>query len=107
MGMNEAGGLSGRCERAEEKLSAAYGELVALREELAEARSDISTWRIHHDRKSVALDAAEQRNSVLDEELTSLTTRLNERDKLIDHIGSMIAKATAPNQKPTESGASE
>jgi ribosomal protein L14E/L6E/L27E len=46
------------------------------------------------------LAAAEQRNAILGEEVTSLTTRLNERDKLIEHIGSMIAKACSPNQKP-------
>lgn len=95
------GQYSARCDLVPAK---AYD---ALREELAEIRKAVpnSTREIVDLRKS--LTAAEQRNAVLSEEITSLSTRLNERDKLIDHIGSMIAKACSSNQKPTESGASE
>jgi len=41
MGMNEEGGLSGRCERAEAKLYDTERKLAALREELA----DMKHWR--------------------------------------------------------------
>lgn len=68
--------------------------------EQAEAHRQIDTLELSRRSWMDEAKSLEGRNSVLGAEVSSLSVRLNERDRLIDHIGSMISMACRPNQNP-------
>jgi len=122
MGMNEEGGLSGRCERAEESLGAAYSELAALREELAKFEGEIvaalpgvrfmdlpdggaPTLAEQVKRMSEALTAAEQRNADTIAKLELAASMMDDDER--GNRFAEVCRAAIESLKPTESGASE
>jgi chromosome segregation ATPase len=109
MGMNEEGGLSGRCERAEAKLYATERKLDALREELAKLED--RTAELSGEVLSLKLErnAAEQRNVELVELLREASDWLPvlRQDGGWKHSMGLSKRIDAALAKPTESGASE
>lgn len=93
-----------------EAYNAAQSELAALREELADLKSSVSTWRIAYDRRTEEcenlkerLSGAEQRNATL----TALLREVSESLWQEDDSGDLFERIDAALAQPTGSGASE
>lgn len=92
------------------QLDAALAREAALREELAQNKSDIKDLTIAYDVRDEALQAAEQRNTILTAHLIKARGLLEEGQRLAKKDGSSlweVVEEFLALTKPTESGVRE